>query len=498
MPVPFQNIPANLLVPFAVFEVNSGGSPFASAARLLLIGQMTSGGAATAGVPYGPIQSEADAIARFGNGSMLVAMYDIARLNAPFQEIWALPLADPSGAAATGTITITAPGATGAGILRVMGRRIVVQINAADNATTVAANIAAAINAAVIQVNNGTGLLPVTAAAASGVVTLTAKHVGGLGNYIEVNVATDEPNVLNGTNAPVVAMAGGNGVPSLTTPLANLGSMPFRWMAGPYADTTSLDAIKAFLNDVSGRWSPLQGLLGHYTGANIGTLSAQATYASARNEPHANGVATQSFRTPPWERAAAWGALEAAHLSTAPECSRPLQTLVLQGVLPPFDPTKNWSITDRGTLYADGLSAEVVNPDGTVSIDRACTFYKTNAAGAPDATFRDTETMGQVMAGLDLLKAGVATDFSRMSIADENPFHVETIATVNDVRNSLIHHYNEGVALGIFDNPELFAASVVVERDQNNADRVNAYLPAQVVGKLRVFAGNLTTFLQAP
>src|SRR6266702_1134801 len=147
MAVPFNAIPGNQLVPFFYAEVNSGGTPFSSSSRLLLIGQKTAAGVAAAGQPYGPIRSEAEAIAQLGLGSMLVAMVDIARLAAPFQEIWALPIADPAGAAATGTITITAPGVTGAGVLRIMGRRAVVQVNAADVAATVAANIAAAINA---------------------------------------------------------------------------------------------------------------------------------------------------------------------------------------------------------------------------------------------------------------------------------------------------------------------------------------------------------------
>ena len=35
-----------------------------------------------------------------------------------------------------------------------------------------------------------------------------------------------------------------------------------------------------------------------------------------------------------------------------------------------------------------------------------------------------------------------------------------------------------------------------VERDLNNADRVNAFLPLDVVNQLRVFAANVTAFLQ--
>ena len=52
------------------------------------------------------------------------------------------------------------------------------------------------------------------------------------------------------------------------------------------------------------------------------------------------------------------------------------------------------------------------------------------------------------------------------------------------------------VALGVTENPDIFAQYVVVERDAVDANRVNAYLPVDVVNQLRVFAANVTTFLQ--
>ena len=98
--VTFNQVPGNILVPFYYSEFNSGGTPYAGDARALYIGQKTSAGNATAAIVYGPVQSELDAIARFGKGSMLHTMFNIAKRNAPLQPFWALPLADPSGAAA--------------------------------------------------------------------------------------------------------------------------------------------------------------------------------------------------------------------------------------------------------------------------------------------------------------------------------------------------------------------------------------------------------------
>jgi phage tail sheath gpL-like len=487
MTVPFNNVPGNTLVPFAWFEFNAGGTPYAGNAVLLLVGQMTSGGNATAGVPYGPIQSQADAVARFGSGSMLAGMYSVAQQNAPTAPIWALPLADPTGAKATDTIVFTAPGIAGQALIAVMGRLITWQVNASDTATNIAANFVTALNAA---------NLPVTATSSTGTATLTAVHIGALGNNIDVAWVGNQPNVLAAANATVTAMASGSGIPSLTTPLANCGSVPFDWIASPYSDATSLGSFQTFLNDQSGRWSSSEQIYGHHTTVAAGNLSTQATLGNTRNFQHETIMGVQYFRTPPWEWAAALGGVEVTNLATAPSCSQPLQTLPLAGVLPPFSRTQWWQITDRQALYTAGIAAYTVNAAGQVVVDRMVTTYKTNAAGAPDTTFMDVETMAQGMFALRYLRSAVQTQLGRMAFAATNPFAVSTIATPNDIANVIIHAYNDLVALGVTQDATDFANLLVVQQNPTNPDRCDAYLPLEFVTQLRIFAANVTAFLQ--
>ncbi len=490
MNVPFNNVPANTLVPFTRFEFNSGGTPYSGATQLLLVGQMTSSGNWQAGTPYGPIASEADAIARFGLGSMLVGMYDVARLQAPTAEIWALPLADPSGVQATGSVVFTAPGVSGTAYLEIMGRLLSWQVNSTDTAAMITTNAVAAVNA----LN-----LPITAAvdgSQTNKMDLTARHMGALGNNISVALVTNQPNVLAAANVTITSMSGGSGVPSLTTPLANCGTMPFDWIASPYADTTSLNALQEFLNDQSGRWSSSVELYGHHTTVNGGTLSTQTTLGAGRNNQHETIMGVQYFRTPPWEWAAAIGGAEVANLGTAPECSVPLQGIVLQNVLPPFDRTKWWQISDRQALYSAGIAGFTVNPEGQVVIDRLVTTYKTNAAGAPDATFLDTETMAQGMFALRYLRSAVQTQLGRKAFAASNPFSVSVIATPADIETLLIHAYTDLVALGVTQDAASFAEFLVVQQNASNPNRCDAYLPLEFVSGLRIFAANVTAFLQ--
>lgn len=488
--VAFNNIPGNLLVPFFYAEINSGGTPFQGNPRLLLIGQKTSAGSAASNKVIGPIQSEREADAFFGIGSMLSSMFRAARRAAPFQPIWALALPDPAGAAAAGSISMTAPGITGAAILNVLGRRLTFQVNAADTAAQVATKIAATINAA---------MLPVTAAVdgtTASKVNVTARHVGALGNALEVAYVTDEANVLSSSNTTIVALSGGNGVPDLITPLANLGDQEFDFLAGPYADTASLNAIRDFLDDSAGRWSPSQQLYGHYFSALYNTLSALVSAGNARNDQHVTVIGFQVAPTPLWELAATAGGVASAHLGDAPEVSRPLQTLVLPGVLPPRDSSLWWDIPDRQALYADGIAACKVRADGLVAIDRLVTTYQQTAAGVPDATFRDVETMFQLMFIVRYLRTAVSNKHSRQALADENPNNLDTIATPRSVKATLVHAYNDLVDMGVCEKPELFAQYLVVSRDLNDATALEAYLPIDVVNQLRVFKGNVTAFLQ--
>ena len=126
-------VPANLRVPFFWAEFNPGVAPYVAVSRLLLLGQKTAGGSATAGVAIGPLQDNEDGL--FGPGSMMARMVKIARLNAPLQEIWALPIADAAGTAASGTIDVSAaPTVNGELNVYIAGRRVLTLDQAREQA----------------------------------------------------------------------------------------------------------------------------------------------------------------------------------------------------------------------------------------------------------------------------------------------------------------------------------------------------------------------------
>lgn len=494
MGVLFNNIPGNIRVPLFYAEFQPGGTPYQQNARLLLVGQKLSGGAATANTPI--LVRDGAAAALFGAHSMLAVMCQIARKNAPLQEIWALPLADDgSGVAATGTITVSAPSLTQATTLTIYiaGRRIRIPVLTSDSRTTVATALTAAINA-----QPG---LPLTAAVNGTTayqIDLTARHKGTLGNVVEIEkgvYAEDGP--LASTLLTIVGMANGAADPDMQTALNNLGDDEFDWIASPYADTTNIGRASDLLNDVSGRWSWAKQIYGHYLCTHPGSVGSLQTLGAGLNTQHVSVFPCRKFLSGPHEVAAAVGAVMAAHLQDAPELSRPLQTLPLLGIVGPRLMADRLTLSDKQTLYYTGISGYHVRRDGTVAIDRIVTTYRSNTWGDPDWTYLDVETMAQAMFGIRYIRTDITSKHARQALASDNPGRLPQIVTPLDIKNTIIHAYSKLVRdEGVFENLEAFTQSLVVERDESDPNRINVGMSLDHVNQLRIVAAAAVNYMQ--
>jgi len=446
-------------------------------------------GTATENIPI--IMQDGQEDGFFGKDSMLAAMYKTARNNAPFQEIWALPLLDdPSGVAATGTVKIDGAAVSRAhtGTIYIAGKRVRWAIGATDTNDEIAAGLAAEINLA-----DG---VPVTATVATNTVTLTARHLGALGNSIKLNtdLLGNEDETIKGKMV-IAAMSGGDGDPDFADALDNLGDDEYDWIAAPYADPTNLSNIDNLLNDEAGRWAPIKMLYGHYLTALDASLGSLSSTGNGMNNQHVCIMGYYNSPSPPWIWAAAVGGQTAKHLQAAPELSRPLQTLDLRDVVAPKIEDR-FNVQERQVLYYDGIGSYHVERDGTVSIDRLITTYQFNEWGSPDATWLDVETMAQSMYGIRYLRQKVENAHGRQALADENPFGIQGVTTAADVRDTIVHGYAELTRLAVFENIDLFERDIVVERDQVDANRVNVYMPLDHVNQLRIVAVNATSYMQ--
>jgi phage tail sheath gpL-like len=501
MAVQFNSIPSNLRVPLFYAEINAGQSPYEGPSRTLLIGQMGSDGSATASTP---VILSGDPQPQMGVGSMLSEMAIWARQNNPFGEIWMLPLADPAGTKQTFTVTIGAgiAGNSGTVSIYIGGEKVSVGVATTDTNATVAANLAAAIADGYVKFGRSLQF-PVTAAAATNVVTLTARHIGAL--FAKLAISTNQVGDEGPLQQYVTIAAGtaGTGVPSLSAGLAALGDQAFDFICSPYADTTTLDAIKDFLGGTSGRWSPIQQIYGHYLTVMFDTFANLAAFGTGRNDPNASILGVAESPSPPWRWAAAYGSIIANDKNlgvTVDQCYRistPVQTLALVGILPPQQRVNWFNITQRNTLYQDGIAGFTVQRDGTVALDRVVTTYQTNSYNQPDITWLDIETRLQMVYFVRYMNQRITQLYGKCALADDNPTNNPAIVTAPILKAECIHAYTELENGGLVENSDLFAKSLVVERS-TDPNRVDAYLPVDTVNQFRVFAVNATTFLEFP
>lgn len=486
MTIPFKQIPGNLRVPLFYAELDaSRANTSARAQRALLIGQKTPAGTLVPNVPI-VSQSQSDATAAAGPGSVLAGMVHAYRLNDPTGEAWLLPLVDDAASvAASGTITFTGPTtAPGTLALYVAGLLVSVALATAQTAVQVATTVAATINAS--------PNVPVTATVAAGVVTLIAKNKGECGNDIDVrtNYKGTVSNEITpaGLGVAIVAMLGGVANPVLTTALSNLQDTAFDFIVCSLTDTTSLAAITALLSDGTGRWSWTSQVYGHCFVAKRGTAGANAAFATALNNQHVSSIAFADSPSPAWKWAAAFAGAAAVSLRADPGI--PLQTLSVAGILaPPL--ASRFSLQTRNlTLLYGGCATWTVDASNTVVIENIITTYVTNAQGQADDSYLEIETLFLLMYVLRRMSDVVSTKYSRRKLAADGVRLLpgSNVVTPSIIKADVIATYRQLEAEGMVQGSTAFAAGLVVEKDPTNPNRVNVLWPAVLINQLRTFA----------
>lgn len=496
-----NQIPSNLNVRLFTAELDRRGtSPGGQAYKTLLIGQrVTSQGSATANVPV-VVGSYADAQAKFGIGSNLAHMFERYQQNDPSAEIWCVPLADGAGVAATGTITITGT-ATQAGTISILigGRPIRsssanVGVGVAIGDTGVGAGgIADDINTAI----NADSTLPVTSTVVTGtgVITLTAKHLGTIGNQIDVraNYATGQFTPAGITTA-IVAMASGATDPSFATALTNIASMDFRFIVQPYNDHTNLNL---FATELESRWDATRGLPTTLYSAFSSTYGSAVTYAASRNSPFESIPCLYASPMPPYETACAYAGQVAKSVRT--HSVVPTTGRVLKGILAPL-PSVRFSATERNTLAGLGIATLLVNDNNEVAIEAPFTTYLTDVNGASDRTFQSVHavlTCAYLIT--DLRTIILANAGQKILVADASLVAPGTPAVdPATIKGWLVGRYKQLVSSAHVQDVETFIAMTTVEINADNPNRVDVLYAPCLAGQLNVLALLVRPFLRYP
>ena len=267
--IAFNNLPASIRKPGKYFEFNTSTAVRTLPGNLqktLIVGQKTVAGTVLANTPI-DVFSDVDAATYFGRGSIAHLMARSALQANNYLALTMIALDDAGGSiAAAGTVTLAGNASGGGSLgLNVGDQSVVIAVSAADTPTIIAA-------ALVAQIAKQPDL-PVTASAVAGVVTLTAKNKGTLGNAIKFSATT----TAAGVSAAVVAMTGGATDPTIATALATVFAAGHNVIITAWNDAVNLTSLRTHLDNVSG---PLEqrGAIGIY--AHTGTLAQSTTLAA--------------------------------------------------------------------------------------------------------------------------------------------------------------------------------------------------------------------------
>lgn len=472
--ISFDSIPTSIRKPGHYFEFNTRLAVRTlpgNLQRVLLVGQRLANATGPTAVPAGvavEVFSDVDAAVHFGEGSIAHRMVKAAITANPYVQLTVIAVDDDDAAvAATGTITIAGT-ASRAGTLsvRIAGQTVRVAVESGDTVGTAATRLADEINAA--------GGLPVTAMAAQGVVTLTAKHKGAEGNNIKVAaVAT-----AAGQTVTIGAMEGGTTDPDLDDALAAAFAAGHNIVVSPFATADALLALRAHLEAVGG---PLEQRDAIGVAGTPGTLAAATTVASNIN----SGLMTLGWHSGSQLSAAEIGAAYASVIAYEEDPARPLNTLEIKGL--DITDVEHWpSRTEQENALYNGVTPLETTTANRVQIVRAISTYTENAAGVPDVALLDITTMRTLHYVRKAVRERVALRFPREKLSERTPPKVRS-----EIYDVLIKLEELEIIEAVVENKD----GLIVERDSQDVNRLNARIPADVVNGLHVFAGRIDLLL---
>lgn len=480
MSISFNDIPSDIRVPLTYVEFDNTRAVTSTPEdprRAMVLGQRLATGTQAAHAPVRVLSAD-HAVALFGQGSMLAAMFAALKKADSYTETWAIALDDDAaGQKATGTVTLSGTAnVSGTLNLYVGGARVRIAVVAGDALAALATRLAAAINA--------NADLPMLAAAVGSVVTLTCKWAGETGNDIDLRLNYYAEDTPKGLTVALAQPSGGTANPELDDALAALGDQWWHAVISPYTDGASRTAIE---DELAKRWGPLKQAEGFCYTAFRGTHGESGAHGESANTQLTTCMGTGPSPTPPYIWAAVNGIVATASLGIDP--ARPLQTLVLPGILPPALKDR-WTMEERNLLLHDGISTYMVLASGQVAIERQITMYRANSYGMPDPSYLDICTPATLGYFRYAVRSRITQRFPRHKLASDGTRYGagQAIVTPSVIRAELLGLFRELEERGLVEDFEAFKDGLIVERNASDRNRVDVLCTPDLVNQFNVFA----------
>jgi phage tail sheath gpL-like len=476
--ITFDNIGSGIRKPGRYTEFNTSlavRSLPSNAQKMVIIAQMTASGSATVETPY-RIFSEEDAVLYAGLGSHGHLCCRAALKANPRVKLWLILMVDASGTPAEGTITVSGiASSTGSFEIWIGNERVEVTVTSGDAVNDIASAVDAAINE---KEHN----MPVTAAVATAVVTLTARNDGLLGNSIPISFKN---NNVGTTDFSVVQPASGATDPSIANCLTAIFPGDYDIIFAANNDATNLALLKAHLVSriapVEDR--PAMGYFG-YTGvqATLETLAGTTLNSEWMSVAyHKYTKTTEIGHSLDYEIGAAYAAVVAGEEDPA----RPLNTLVLTGIAPAAL-AQRLSRSQQESCLENGVTPLEVQAGEEVGIVRAITTYTLDANSIPDVSMLDITTPRTLFYVKLAIETRQAQRFPRAKKSTKTPARVKT---------QILNVLGQLEQLEIVEEVEANKDGVICESDLQDANRINAKIPVDVVNGLHIIANRIDLLL---
>jgi len=424
--------------------------------KVLLIGDVSSAGSLAACKPT-EVSSEQEAISLAGSGSVLMQMYKAAKKAWKYAQITLLRHAEVTGSAATWESTLSGT-ATAAGIVSVIinGQKISVGVAKTDTAAAVATALAA-------EVNN-TPDAPVTAAATTAKVTLTAKCLGAYVSDAAGGLNVSVVSEVAGITAGAVSATAGVGVVSLETALAAAFPERFHIIVSSVNDDTNLGYLKTHLEAAA---APLEQ---RGQRAICAMVSASATAAKTEALKHNYerlhiAAVKNKLNATVWEIAAGLGAIFASNSKP----NVPMNGVAIPGLAIPEIEDK-WSGEEQDVLLYAGV-IPLVEEDSQLCIVRAVTT-KSNNSGTRFTKLIDTG----VIASLDYFRDAILS--THKSKFKNKVIHALLADSVNEENKKVAKDLEDEEILRYIDD---YADQFITQESKTEPGRMHCQIPAPVV-----------------
>lgn len=468
--VSFDTLPSSIRKPGTYNELNTKlavrNLP-ANAQKVVIIAAKTAEGGLAVNTPT-DIYSDFEARAYAGSGSTAHKMALAAMRAYPYVRLSLVVVEDDAASvAASASVTITGT-AEGSGVISVTiaGKAYRIAATRGDAPTAMAAALADAVNAV--------PECPVKATAAAGALTLTARNKGALGN----GIALEASATTKAVTVTVAAFSGGETNPDVTPALTSIFAAGHNIIISPYTDTDNMTALREHLQN-TGHALEQRGAIG--VAAMTSTLSQATTLAASLNEGRISIALLPGTASMACEVAAAYGAVMASEEDPA----RPLNNLDLVGIaIPPV--TRRLGRVEQETALANGVTPLQVGPGDTVQIVRAISTYTKNDAGADDVSLLDITTMRTFDYVSKACRERIDLRFPREKLSAKTPMRV---------RSELIDVLLKLEDLEIVEEVAANLPYLVVERDAQDANRLNAAIPVDIVNGLHIRANRIDLLL---